>query len=362
MKRYVLAIVVACLAAAPALGSAASKPGGLEPIRVAGNRLVVGAGKGKPVRLLGVNRSGTEYACIEGWGFFDSPHPDRIDSPAMLAAIKSWDVNAVRVPLNEDCWLGINGPARYVGAPYRAKIERYVAALHRAGFYVILNLHYAAPGSLKSVRIIPMPDADHAPAFWRSVAKAFVRDHAVLFDLYNEPHNIGWRCWRDGCEVAAQDGVPRYRAVGMQALVNAVRATGATQPLMLGGLSWALSLRRWLAYAPRDPRHQLVASEHNYGELAPCSSACRAAIARVARSHPVVVGELGETDCADSYIDRFMPWADRHGVSYLGWAWDATSPGGWQCGSGPALITNYNGTPTPFGVGFRDHFRKLRGI
>ncbi len=70
----------------------------------------------------------------------------------------------------------------------------------------------------------------------------------------------------------------------------------------------------------------------------------------------MVFGELGETDCHHGYVDGMMRFADRHGISYLGWAWDA---GGWSCTAGPSLITSYQGTPTAFGVGFRDHFRAL---
>src|SRR5690348_2548140 len=40
-------------------------------LHVAGNRILNSSGQ--PVRLLGVNRSGAEYACVEGWGFFDGP-------------------------------------------------------------------------------------------------------------------------------------------------------------------------------------------------------------------------------------------------------------------------------------------------
>ncbi len=98
-----------------------------------GTRLVDGPGKGHVVQLRGVNRSGLEYACIQGWGFFDSPHPDRIDDPAMIAAMKSWDINAVRVPLNEDCWLGVNAPENRSGAVYRTIVARYVHALNAAG-------------------------------------------------------------------------------------------------------------------------------------------------------------------------------------------------------------------------------------
>ena len=145
----------------------------------------------------------------------------------------------------------------------------------------------------------------------------------------------------------------------MQELVNAVRSAGAIQPLLVGGLSYARDLDGWLEHRPDDPAGQLVASEHNYGLLAPCGPACKGAIARVARVNPVVVGELGQTDCRHDYIDRWMPWADRHGISYLGWTWDAVSPGGWTCDGGPSLIENYRGKPTPFGIGFRDHLRAL---
>ena len=76
-------------------GAAAAQTG----LRVRGDRLVVGRGRGHVVQLRGVNRSGLEYACIQGWGFLDSPHPDQIDSRAMIAAMKSWDIDVVRVPL-----------------------------------------------------------------------------------------------------------------------------------------------------------------------------------------------------------------------------------------------------------------------
>jgi endoglucanase len=334
----------------------ASKASALE-VRVRGDHLV--NAHGKVIRLLGVNRSGAEYACIQGWGFFDGP-----TGRQSIRAMKRWHVNAVRVPLNEDCWLGINGvKAELGGDAYRQAIRGFVHRLNRAGLYVILDLHVAAPASERSVGIIPMPDADHAPDFWRSVASTFAANHSLLFDLYNEPHDVDWGCWQNGCQMDAggqgSQRHPAYRAVGMQDLVDAVRSTGARQPLMAGGVSYSLDLSEWLSHRPVDPDHQLAASEHNYGGLAPCGPPCMQAIAGVARVDPVVIGELGETDCRHGYIDGFMPWADRHGISYLGWTWDAIAPGSWTCAGGPSLIEDYEGTPSPFGIGFRNHLRKL---
>jgi hypothetical protein len=321
-------------------------------IGVHGNRLVDRSGH--PVRLLGVNRSGAEYMCLHTYGnLFDGP----VDRHS-IRTMKSWHINAVRVPLNETCWLGINGTPR--GGPrYRREVAAFVHRLNDAGLYVVLDIHVAAPGSLRAKRILPMPDASHAPDFWRSVATRFNSNHALLFDLYNEPHDIGWPCWLHGCRVPAGTGHPAYRAAGMQQLVDAVRSTGATQPVMVGGVDWSRSLGGWLAHSPHDPAHSLVASEHNYGRLAPCHGGCQSAITRVARHVPVVVGELGETDCAHGYIDSWMRYADRQRLSYLGWTWNATAPGSWTCRGGPSLIKNWAGDPTPYGIGFKRHLAQL---
>ena len=72
-----------------------------------------------------------------------------------------------------------------------------------------------------------------------------------MFDLFNEPYSrydgdtlvfdLTWDCWLDGgCAApAVNDGQPldgnTYTALGMQALVDAVREAGAPQPIMLAG-------------------------------------------------------------------------------------------------------------------------------
>ena len=346
----VLALVLAAalqltLASPPA--EAPQKPW----IGVSGNHLVDSSGD--TVRLLGVNRSGAEYQCVEAGQIFDGPSDD-----ASIRAMKSWKINAVRLPLNESCWLGTGGvDPSLSGQAYREAIRGYVQRLEHAGLYVILDLHWAAPGDHLATGLIPLPDADHAPEFWRSVATEFRDDRSLIFDLYNEPRpGVSWDCWLSGCELE-DEYFGRYQAVGMQELVDAVRSTGATQPVMLGGVEWASDLRGWLAHVPQDPLDSLVAANHTYYAFTPCHSACRATLTRIARLFPVVTGELGERDCRHRYIDPYMRWADRHGISYLGWTWDAEN--GWTCTGGPSLIENYAGKPTAFGLGFREHLRRL---
>jgi len=333
-------------------------PSAAAKLQVKGAHLV---DHGRVVRLLGVNRSGTEYMCRGGFGdVFDGPHDQR-----SVSAMRTWRINAVRVPLNESCWLGVGKLRKWTGH-YRRAIVRFVRLLRRNHLYVILDNHVSAPGRRLARDLLPLPAADHTPAFWRSVGRQFRRTSGVLFDLYNEPHGVSWSCWLRGCRVSRRASppsgktYPAYRAAGMRRLLRAVRSSGARQPVLLGGLAYSRDLSRWLRYKPSDPARQLVASLHTYGpasapHAAVCFEACRDTVVEIARRYPVVSGEIGEYDCAHGYIDDFMSWADSHGISYLGWTWDAVSPGGWQCGSGPALIESYDGTPTAFGVGLRDH-------
>jgi hypothetical protein len=297
---------------------------------------------GKQIQLNGVNRSGTEYACVQGWGIFDGPSTAKSIEP-----MREWHVHAVRIPLNEDCWLGINGvDEQYGGAAYRSAVSSYVRRLERAGMNPILDLHWTAPGDELADGQRPMPDADHSPDFWRSVAKRFGADQAVVFDLFNEPHDVTWHCWRSGCRI---DG---WRAVGMQRLVDVVRRTGATNVIMVGGLGWAGDLTAWGARRPNDPLRQLAASWHTYDFGSCVTEECwQSQLDGVDGRAPMVIGEFGETDCAHGYVDRLMEWADDARLGYLAWTWDD-----WPNCDGPTLITSYDGTPTAYGIGVRDHF------
>lgn len=326
-------------------------------VAVRGNRLVNESGE--TVRLLGVNRSGAEYECLGGRRIFDGP-----SDSASVQAMVAWRINAVRVPLNEDCWLGIDGVSAAVsGTAYQHAIERYVETLESHGIVAILDLHWAAPAKNVAAGEWPAPDLDHAPSFWTSVARAFATNHGVIFDLFNEPYITSWSCWLNGCAVRYKPArkTVSYESAGMQTLVNAVRSTGASQPIMLGGLDYSSEDSRWLDFEPADPDHQLIVSFHTYNFGACKVEACwNSTIAPLAAKLPVVTGEMGENGCKQTYIDAYMTWADTHGVSYLGWAWDATnSPSGWRCSAGPALIKNYSGTPTAFGAGLKSHLARL---
>lgn len=330
-----------------------SRQQAIQGLHVSGNQIL--NGDNQPVRLLGVNRSGSEYACIDDFGFFSGPS----DAPS-VAAIASWDTNVVRVPLNEDCWLGINGvDSTYGGANYQQAIEDYVNLLNSYGQAVILDLHWSAPGDTPATDQEPMADEDHSPAFWTSVANAFKGNLSVLFDLYNEPYpdnntdsDTAWTCVRDGGTCSGVD----FTTAGMQELVNTVRATGATNIVMVGGPNYANSLTQWLTYEPTDPTGNIAASWHSYDTETCNNVTCwNNYVLPVLNQVPVITGEIGEDNCTHTYVDSLMNWLDSKNASYLAWTWLVTG----DC-AGPTLITDYDGTPTQvFGQGFHDHLVSL---
>jgi hypothetical protein len=319
-------------------------------IRIVGNHFVDGTGT--TIRLLGVNRSGTEDECVAGNGIFDGPSDE-----TSIAAMASWHINAVRVPLNEDCWLGINGVApAFSGLSYQQAIEGYVGRLHDAGLYAILDLHWNAQGGLEATtgngQGRQMADADHSPTFWHSVATAFRDDPATVFDLYNEPHDISWDCWQRGCQTS--DATGSWRVAGFQSLIDAVRSTGARNPILVPGNRWAGDLRGW-PHGLVDAAHQLAASWHVYAPPGTRLDALKDFVVRpILAGYPVVAAEIGEKDCAHQWLDSFTNWADGVGISYLAWTWDT-----WPDCTNPVLITAYDGTPTPYGVGYFDHLTTL---
>ena len=331
--------------------SARPLPGGVRGMRRALSGLVVSGnqlldGYGNPVHLHGVNRSGTEYACVQGWGIFDGP-----SDAASVQAIASWNVNVVRVLLNEDCWLGINGiNPSYAGQNYISAIVNYVNLLHQYGMYAEVSLIWAAPGQYQATYQDDAPDEDHSPAMWASMAATFAGDPNVILAPWGET-TVGWKCFmRKGCDNEATYGPSNqfYLTASMQEAVNAIRGAGFGGVVSIPCIDYANACAdyngsSWLRSHPSDPAAQLIAEAYVYGKNTCDTTACFDRTMRpITKVAPLIFGETGETydgsDCTPKYISRFLPWADAHGVGYEAWTWDTW--GG--CG---VLISDYNGTP-----------------
>ena len=327
----------------------------LKSVAVLDNKIV--DQNGSVVRLLGVNKSGTEYACFQGWGIFDGDFDAQT-----LDAMRSWGINTVRIPINSGCWLGrkTGGNSRYSGQIYKDAIIKIVKLMSARGMIAVIDLHDNPPRSGKVLKSTQRAPNDDAIVFWRNAAINFRPHKNVVFDLFNEPNGIDWSCWRDGCIL--KNGV---KAVGMQQMVDAVRGAGSTAPLMLEGRRTATDLSEWEKYKPTDRLNQLIASNHNYPGMVGNNALAdwNKNYSDLATRVPIVTGELGQSDCKHDYIDQYMDWADANGVSYLGWTWNVTNKF-WPCVGGHSLISDSKGTPSGHGEGFRNRFlaAQLQGM
>jgi hypothetical protein len=336
---------------------------GLNGLRIRRNRFV--DDNGRHVTLHGVFYVSFEWACSHGHGISSQP-----TDPAAAQELLNWHVNFVRIGVSEDCWLGINGQPHGTSVKaYRHALKAWLDLLHSDGIYTEVGLMYAAPGTNPSLTQPAMPDEDHSPAFWKSLATHFKSEPDTIFGLFGEPEpkkaGGSWTCWLNGgssCKVSYKRR--RYAAAGMQQLVNVIRATGAEQPISVSGTHAGGDIALWLQYKPHDPAHQLAAEWHEYGNSACFSSqdldtrnnaTCwNDAPAAVAAQVPLINGEVGEhrggNACAWSFMPTYLTWADEHHVSYAAWKYGVDKG---NC-TNMALIKNEAGDPTPiYGQGYR---------
>jgi endoglucanase len=342
---------------------------------------------GAVLQLHGVDRSGTEDSCDYSNSAFDTP----VDQAA-VDVMKTWNVNAVRVPLNASCWLNTND-VMFGGKQYQDAINSYVALLTTNKLTVILDLHWTVPGNgMYQTKQLEMADADHAPTFWTDIATIYGNQPNIIFDLFNEPFLSDWDCWLVGGACAKSfDGTTTYTVAGMATLLKAVRTAGAKNVVILGGLGYSADFSQWLTKvnsiptlpAPNDglTLENVAASWHTYsnqsvetscpsefnGHSGTCvdgtTNATNYGITAVlAAGFPVVAGEIGtevyasdpspysatQATMLDGWLESTLTYMDGQQQGYMGWDWNTSAA--------PLLLANFDGTPSPhFGATYKAH-------
>lgn len=325
--------------------TAPAQAASLAPLSVKGKQIVR---NGRLFRFRGVNRDTLEWGPSNWGGCGGDGHFTDRD----FDLIRSWNVNIVRIPLSQAGWLG----RRCSAGDYARWVDDAVAKANARGMYAILDLHWSdvqgrSPcdlGCLTGQQ--PMPDADSL-VFWRSVAARYANDPGVVFGLYNEPHDVSWACWRDGgCTTTSSAftlNVVSYTAVGMQQLYDAVRATGARNLVIVGGLDWAYDLSgvvNGYALNGRD----IAYDTHVYTLWHRTTADWDAHFGVVADRYPVVSTEWGSSDCSTIDSRRLLSYFDAplgkpaNRMSWTIWSWN--NPG--NC-SQPSIIADWDGTPLP---------------
>jgi hypothetical protein len=326
---------------------------------VSGAALGSGAGTfrtGRPLLLRGVNAASLEWTS-DGEGHI---------LKTVDVAIQQWHANIIRLPVTQDRWFGLGPEQHDKGVAYRALVEQVIHHIGDLGAYAILDLHWNDAGVWgDSIGQHVMPDMNSV-TFWRDAARTFRNDPAVIFDLYNEPHNITWELWRNGGIVSDNGPTVRrphkYETPGMQKLLETVRAQGANNLVIAGGLDWAYDMSGFLkGFTLSDPGgNGVIYANHTYTVKGDSITKWRAKIEAAAAKIPVIVSEFGNNAPArpagtrptdpSSPSNRNRDWLAQTIETlrklHLSWvAWDM------HPAAGPTLIRDWNYTPTPtFGV------------
>jgi endoglucanase len=350
-------------AVAPASNSRIT-PTGVFGIQIKGNQFV-SAKDGSPVQIVGTQISGLETGYPSRWPQYSNA------GAAFWSKLINYGgsgLNTVRLPLNEASWLNYTcydsgtGASAKLYAPaggrgytpdpnkvYQATVKKAVADATAAGLYVILVDFFGAPDSDTGRPLCPIgqpgfANADHSIAFWKSVADTFKANPAVMFELFNEPFgsniysnwviHTGANSYAPGTDaVTLRDGGAyspfhtqnntagnadvtvneTWQVAGMQAMLNTVRAEGATNVVLTSPVGWAGEIETWLGSRPTDPLGQLGVAWHVYGYSKGQDPPLRV----LAAGYPILITETYGLDAIGGY-----KWAASQGIGYAWCCWN----------------------------------------
>lgn len=273
---------------------------------VRGRTIVGPAG---PVRLVGVNRSGLEYAHpargAPGNTFLAGAAITRDD---VREACEGWGASLVRLPFSQERALeGAHGAS---AEEYLAALDQVIAWAASFGAYTLLDLQWLDDARGNAA----LPDA-RTPALWRRLAARYRDEPAVLFDLFNEPH-----------PPAGQEASWHEAA---RALCAAVRSVHPDALIVVSGLDWGYDLS---SMPLCDDRGRvipgLVYGTHIYPKKGADRAAWRAAFGAFAERAPVLAAEWGLDDEDERRWPEQIGWGealadyfDELAMGWAAWSW-----------------------------------------
>ena len=318
------------------VGARAPRTAVVGPLHTSGKTLYDANG---PLVLRGIHRVGLETS-TQARGLTD----------ADLLQVKRWGANTVRLAISQSYWPTnlCRGRAVYV-----ERVDQVVNTLTRAGMVTMIDLHTNAPLGLCGDPTPQLMADDGSVAFWRSVANRYKSNPLVVFDLYNEPHNITADVWLNGGLVT--NGRTAYHAVGMQKLYDVVRSTGSNNVVIISGFKWASALPPTLVAGKN-----IVYGIHVYTCPVSTDTSKCAPEPMDPTNHlsymnpsghkvPILFTEFGWPDRRDGrYVEAVIRYAQARGIGWIAFAWDGATTGLFSTTA--TLDAKQGYQPTPSGM------------
>ena len=307
--------------------------------RVSGNHLV--DANGNIFHIHGVDRS----------SFEQSPSGDGHFTQTDFNNIASWGANTVRIATNQD-FLLVDSSC-FSESYLSGSLDGAVKAAHNAGLNVIFDLRWNDGGVAGRCATGQQEMADtRSLTFWQIMANHYKNDPRVFFDLYNEPQDIPWGCWLNGCATCGLAGCNTW--VGMQQMYDTVRLSGFDNLVIMGGINSAYDLSGVPDHLPSG--FNIVYATHVHSAELP--SSWSNSFGFLTSAYPVVATEFGDYTCTSGSVTSMLDYFDApdgdtsNRMGWTGGSWN--DPG--NC-TFPSIIADWNGTP--YTMGQPEHDRLL---
>ncbi|WDS38141.1 glycoside hydrolase family 5 protein [Pseudoxanthomonas sp.] len=288
------------------------------------------------LQYAGVNLAGAEFKSSQKPGtlFKDYTYPSEKD----FVYFASKGMNVVRLPF---LWERLQPQPKGEFDPTQLKLlQKTVETASKHGISVLLDIHNYARYNGQKIGSDAVP-VEVFTDLWTRLARepAFANNPRVLFGLMNEPHDMGASDW----------------AQSAQAAIDAIRAAGANNLILVPGTAWSgahswgsLTAGRGTSNGDAlakltDPANQMVFEVHQYidkdssGTKPECGSDDSIGVRRLEgftrwlREHGKTgfLGEFGaSTDptCLAA-LDKMLAYMQTNGDVWRGWSYWAA--GGW---------------------------------
>ncbi len=295
-------------------------------LHVRGNHIIDGSGH--PLLLQGAHIT-SAFNYIIAWNHGENPFGAL--NPGVFAAVHSWDMNVVRIPIS--FWIYQLSPASYL-----AKLDTVIQQANSAQLYVVIDNHDddQSGSPYGSGAAVPKPETI---TFWKAIASHYKYNPMLMFDIINEPKQTSWNMWLHGGGFITGSTGKTSPIIGMQDVVDAIRSVGAPQiiiaeaPTTLNGFDGIgndliqdpniiYSIHEYFNYARDDHNRTPWGWDLEFGNLS--------------ATHPVFIGEWAflpnanySVFCenitapqANQLVWSFLQYMQQHQANWTAWNFD----------------------------------------
>ena len=298
----------------------------LPALKTSGNR-IVDCVSGTAVKLKGVVRSGLEYS-----GVADSLASAGITENEIEEIVGKWGANIIRLPFNQDWALArpvSQDSPGYDPSPYLRAVDFVIDKAAARGAYTLLDLQWLdakVPRGLNqdlSANYVPaLPNLDSID-LWRQLAARYEGESAVLYDVFNEPHDaypndpnplLGMRGDGTTLELKSRRVTMKEWQPWATRLIKAVRSENSDALIFVSGVNWGFDLRGF----PLPEIANVVYSTHVYSNK---GSNWDSAFGDLSKQYPVFASEWGIGDGEMDWGQELVEYFDRHDIGWTAWSW-----------------------------------------